>query len=274
LTQTTLPRPAPRRAVLVAVAAAAAATAVAGCRFTPKGGHWVEAHGTALAKRLAAGTPGVTIMGMDGGLYLYPTDWARPWRALGGQPAKAIAASATATYIISPANEVVRIVNGAPTPYAGSVGWGATGLAASTGDQLFVIVGGHLRRVADGEPRDAPCGDVGAVTASAVSADEVYVVDGAGALHRGTPAGCTTVSTPAPLRDVAALGDRVVVVTNDGSVWRKKGADPSWRELAPVRKYRPGRRPYLVEAQQVSLSPTSTWLLDTENSVFLLSDQT
>jgi hypothetical protein len=264
------PATTPRRACRWALAGALLAAA-AGCRFMPKDGHWIEAHGTARAKRIAGAPTGVEAIGMDDALYLYPTDWARPWRALGGQQVKALAASSAAFYVISNGGEVVRIVNGVWSPLAGSVAWGATTLAASPEDKLYVVVGGHLRRVEGADLRDAPCGDV-KVAWAAARGDEVYVLDGAGTLFRGAPGACAQEATPGPLQDVSAFTDRLVAVTRAGEVWRRRNGQP-WRPLPAVKKYRPGRYPYVVTAVQTSLSATSTWLLDAEGSVFLLSDE-
>jgi hypothetical protein len=264
----------PRRWALAGALLAALLGLAAGCRFMPQGGHWIEAHGSARAKRIAGAPSGVQAIGMDDALYLYPTDWARPWRALGGQQVKALAASTAAFYVISNGGEVVRIVNGVWSPLAGSVAWGVTALAASPEDKLYAVVGGHLRRVEGADLRDAPCGDIN-VGRVAARGDEVYVIDGAGTLFRGTAAGCMAASSPGPLRDVAAFTNRLVAISRDGAVWRQRGQqnEGAWRALPAIRKYRSGRYPYLVGAQQVSLSATSTWIVDDESSVFLLSDE-
>lgn len=250
---------------------AAALLATAGCRFMPDGGHWIEAHGTARAKHIAGAPTGVQAIGMDDTMYLYPTDWARPWRSLGAQQVKALAASSAAFYVISPGGEVVRIVNGHWTPYAGSVGWGVTALAASSDDKLYGVVGGRLRRIEGADLRDAPCSDKG-VARVAARGDEVFVVDGAGSLFRGAGGTCAPETSPGPLRDVAAFPGRLVAVARDGAVWRRRDGG-AWRPLPPIRKYRTGRYPYLVTALEASLSATSTWILDDENAVFLLSDE-
>jgi hypothetical protein len=105
-----------------------------------------------------------------------------------------------------------------------------------------------------------------------VGGDDVYVLEDGGALFHGSAAGCAPAKAPAPLREVAAFPGRVVAIGRDGVLWRQRGGG-EWRRLPAVRKYRPGRRPYTVEATQVSVSETSTWLLDNESTVFLLSDE-
>jgi hypothetical protein len=271
--QPSAPDRARRRGLLLAAAVALAAGAVTGCRFMPSGGHWIEAHGHGQGSRLAAWPAGVTLIGTDARLHQYPTDWARPWRAQGPQEVKALAASSSALYALTPAGEVARIVNGQWAPVAGSVTWGATNLGASPDDHLFVVVGGHLRRVDAGELRDAPCGNLAVSAVSPVGNDEVYVVDGTGGLYRGVGGSCAPVPTPGPVRDVASFGGRQVAVTSDGAVWRRRG-DAAWRALPPVIKYRSARDPFEVPAVQVSLSAFSTWALDQEGSIFLLSDET
>ena len=106
-----------------------------------------------------------------------------------------------------------------------------------------------------------------------VRGDEIYVVDASGALHHGTPGSCPVVPTPTPVRDVAARNGRVIVVATDGGVWRRRG-DEAWRALPPVKKYRPFRAPFEVKGAQVALTDYSTWLLDGEGAVFVLSDET
>jgi hypothetical protein len=247
---------------------------VLGCRFMPRGAHWIEGHADGHLVQLAGWPGGVVGIGMDSRLWAYPVEFGRPWAPReGGQDAKAIASSSVALYAIARSGEVSRIVDNQWTAYPGSITWGATSVGASVDDRLYVVVGGRVRRVEGDELKDTPCESVSAVVVTGVGADEIYVVDAAGALHHGTATSCARMTTPAPIRDVAARNGRVVVVAKDGQVWRRRG-DEEWRALPPVRKYRPYRAPFEVVAVQVALGDYSTWLLDQEGSVFVLSDET
>jgi hypothetical protein len=268
------PRPRGRLGSVAVVVALTVAVTVAGaCRFQAPGAYWIEAHGEGRAVRLAGYPAGVVAIGPDARLWAYPTDYARPWSHLGAADARAIAASSAALYIISPSNQVTRVVGGNERVYAGSVGWGPSAIAAGDDDSLFVVVGGHTRRVHGDDLTDAPCGDIVATSIAAASGGEIYVLDAAGGLYRGTASGCARVPAPAPLRDVAAFPGRVVVVGQDGGVWRRRGEEP-WRALPAAVKYRPGRAGVSAPAVQAALSATCTWLLDMEGAVFVLSDET
>lgn len=272
--------PAPRSRVRpggLAVASIAVASlvavAVSGCRFMPKGAHWVEAHGGARAVRVAGRPAGVVAIGTNRRLYAYPTDYARPWRELGPQEVRELASSLIALYVIGASGELWRVVDGQWTTYPGSGTWGATAIAASADDRLFVIVGGKTRRVDGADLRDAPCGDVVATAMAAVTADELYVIDSAGGLHHGLATSCALVTTPGPLRNVAVSGERLVGVTTTGAVWRRRG-EADWLALPVVREYRSGAFPQEVLAAEVALSSTCTWVLDQAGAVFVLSDET
>jgi hypothetical protein len=243
-----------------------------GCRFQAPGAYWIEAHGEGRAVRLAGHPAGVAAIGPDARLWMYPTDYARPWTRFGTVEAKAVAASSAALYAISSNGEVLRLVgNGRGHAYAGSAGWGPSAIAASEDDRVFLVVGGRTRRVEGDDLTDAPCGSVAATAIAASRGDELYVVDGSGVLYRGAASVCAPVATPTRLRDVAAFPGRVVIVGTDGTVWRRRGEQP-WQALPAPRKYRPAAvsRP----AVQAALSVTSTWLLDQDGAVFVLSDET
>jgi hypothetical protein len=244
-----------------------------GCRFQDTAPQWIEAHDYARVSGLAAMPAGVMAVGAESRLYQYPTDWNRPWRLTGALQARAIAASSAAVYVITLGGEVARVADGAETTYAGSLSWGATALAASWDDQLFVLVGGHVRRVVDDALANAPCGDVVATSLAAFGADDVFVVNPDGALYHGAGTLCSVVPAPLPSRDVAAIAGRVLIVGGDGSVWRRRGDRP-WQALPPLRKYRPPAWPVSTTAAHVTASLYGTWVLDVEGNVFLLSDET
>jgi hypothetical protein len=251
----------------------AAGVAVAlGCRIQSPGAYWIEAHGDGRAQHVAGRPAGVVAVGADQRLWIYPTDYARPWRQIQAETFRAVTASTAAIYVITASGEVSRSADGPLVPYGGSVGWGSTALAASEDDHLFVVVGGKAHRVEGEQLQDAPCGDITAAGIAAGGGSELYVVDGMGRLHRGDASGCAPVETPVTVRQVAVNGGRVVMVGTDGSVWRRRGADP-WHALPPAIRYRPGSLGVKVLAAEVGLSTTCTWLLDRDGNVFVLSDE-
>jgi hypothetical protein len=101
--------------------------------------------------------------------------------------------------------------------------------------------------------------------------EDAFVLDQAGALFRNADGRCDKVSAPAPLQRIAARSDRLLAVAADGSVWRRR-AD-KWTQLPLPFKYRPGQAAIATRVQDVGVSAYSTWLVDTEGSVFLLSDE-
>jgi hypothetical protein len=262
------------RARLPAGLVVAAGLAVAlGCRFQAPGAYWIEAHGDGHAVRVAGRPAGVVALGPDARLWIYPTDYSQPWRRFDSEAVNALAASTDAVYIITAGGQVSRSADGPWVAYGGSVGWGATALAASEDDHLFVVVGGRPHRVEGDQLQDAPCGGVAATSIAAGAGGELYVIDVMGRLNRGDASSCAQVDTPVPAKQVAVGGGRVVLVGTDGSAWRRRGAEP-WRALPPVIRYRPGSRGVKVLAAEVSLSATCTWLLDRDGDVFVLSDET
>lgn len=256
-------------AVLTLLAVAASAS----CRFLPNEPYWIEPHGTAQGVGVTAWPSGALAIGTDRHLYRYPGAWSRPWLPHGPtQNLRAIAASRVAVYAILDDGQVARFADNTWTPLAGSASWGASGLAATEDDRLFVLVGGRARLVEGVDLKEGPCGSLVGTSISAVGSDDLYVLDAAGNLHQGRSGRCDRVDAPVPLQRVAATKDRLVAVGKDGSVWRRR--DGAWKVLPEPRKFRPGRRPYTTRARDVAVSPHSTWIMDDEGHVFLLSAET
>jgi hypothetical protein len=256
------------------VAALVVAIAVsAGCRFMPDGAYWIEAHGEARALNITARPAGAMVIGTDSTLWAYPGYFARPWVHQGPEDATAIAASARALYAVRGNRELFRVADGTWTAYQGSAAWGVTAISASEDDRLFAIAAGRIRRLEGRNLTDAPCADLPATFISSDGADGIYAVAANGILHHGSGPSCAPVTTPAPVREVAAFGGRVVVLTQDATLWRRRG-DGNWHTLPRVRKYRPKVRPYWTTPVHLSLSAYSTWIVDNEQAVFLLSDET
>lgn len=246
--------------------------AALGCRFMPKGGHWIEAHGGGLVSQVTGRADGVIAVGKDNRLWAYPTDYARPWRQQGPQEVRKVAASAVTVYVIASNGELFRISGGQWAPYAGSATWGATAIAASEDDHLFAVVRGKTRLVAVGGLDAIICDGIVATAIAASSARDIYIIDDKGRLHHSNATDCTPLSTPDAIRNVAAHGKKVAAVTTLGSAIRRQ-ADGTWHTLPIALKYRPRTDPEQVTAVEIALSAHSTWLMDSGGSVFLLSDE-
>jgi hypothetical protein len=244
----------------------------AACRFQPNHPSWIEAQGQAQGARVGAWSGGALTIGTDRRLWRYPGEWSRPWLPEGPQQElRALAGSQTAIYGVLADGQVARYQGGAWAPYAGSIGWGASEVSASEDDVLLVIVSGHVRRVDGLELRDTVCPAIGAAAIASVGPERAFVLDGEGALFDGAPGRCDRVDAPVRLVRIAANGRRLVAVGADGTVWRRR--DGAWAALPPIEKYRPARAPFEPRARDVAVSVNSTWLMDDEGAIFVLSDE-
>jgi hypothetical protein len=245
------------------------------CRILPEHPYWIEALGHATGSSVGAWTGGALTIGTDRHLYAYPGQWSRPWLPSGPpQELRAVAASRVAIYGILGDGQVGRLAGELWTAYPGSVAWGTSSLSATDDDRLMVIVGGHVRLVEGVDLKESVCASLpGAVIALAgIKVDEAYVLDEHAVLHHGAGGSCDAVATPKPLQRIAATGGRLVGVAQDGTIWRRR--DGAWTALPAPRKFRPGRAAFETRARDVAVSANSTWILDDEGAVFVLSDET
>lgn len=245
--------------------------ATLGCKFMPNRPYWIEAFGHGQANRITAWPAGAVVVGSDGHLYTYPGPWARPWVGQGGQRLKAASASQNAIYGLLEDGQVARFAHGSWTPFEGSAAWQASEVAATQADRVWVVSEGKLREVS-GALKTAECAELTDAAAVAARGDEVFVIDHAGVLYRGHDAHCGPIHTPVPLRRVAATAGRLLGVGTDGTIWRRRDGE-SWTRLPAPMKYRPGRSPFATKARDVALSAYSTWILDEESAIFVLSDE-
>jgi hypothetical protein len=254
------------------LALALLAPEVGSCRFLPNHPYWIEALGGGQGTRVGAWPGGALVIGTDQRLWGYPGAWSQPWQPQGpAQSLRAIAASQTAVYGILADGQVARFVGGTWTPYAGSASWGASELAATEDDRVLVVVGGHVRLVDGVELKEAGCPSVAAVAITAPHADDVYVLDAAGALYHGAAGRCDPVDAPPRLQRIAAASGRLLGVGVDGSVWRRR--DGAWTPLSNPLKFRHGRRAFVTRARDVAVSAYSSWIMDDEGAIFVLSDE-
>ena len=138
-------------------------------------------------------------------------------------------------------------------------------------EHLLVIANGRLRVLDHGELRALACDAVNGSAVAGTQGDDAFLLDQAGALYLNADGRCDKVVAPARFQRIAARSDRLLAVAMDGSVWRRRGGE--WTHLPQPFKYRSGQAPAPALAQDVGVSAYSTWLVDTEGSVFLLSDE-
>ena len=247
------------------------AFASAGCRIRSKDPYWIETHGRALGPRVAGWAEGALLLGGDQRLWGYPGPWSNPWVPKNQSKAlRAIAASNHVAYALLSDGQVARLTGGW-SPYENSASWGASEIGVTEDDHLFVIAGGKLRLFDHGELKVLGCDAVNAASAAGTHGEEAFLLDLNGALYLSREGRCDPIAAPVRLQRIAARPNRLMAVAIDGSVWRRR--DGKWARLAAPFKYRAGKEPALATPQDVGVSSYSTWLADTEGSVFILSDE-
>jgi hypothetical protein len=244
-----------------------------GCRIQSAAPYWLETHGHAVGLRVAGWPSGALLIGSDRQLWSYPGPWSNPWVM---QPRlhelRAIAASDSAGYALLSDGEVARYAAGRWKPYDGSQAWGASEIGVTDDDRVLLIVAGKLRALERGELKALGCDAVVSVAVAGTHSDVAFVLDRDGALYQSTPGRCDKIEAPARLQRIAARSNRLLAVGVDGSLWRRRRG--SWTKLPPPFKYRAGQVATATRAQDVGVSAYSSWLVDNEGSVFLLSDET
>lgn len=245
----------------------------ASCRIKPSEPYWLEAHGHAVGVRVAGWPSGALLIGSDRGLWSYPGPWSSPWVSLPhAHELRAITASDSAGYALFADGEVSRYAAGRWKPYDGSQAWGASEIGVTDDDRLLLIVAGKLRALERGELKALGCDTVASVAVAGTHAGEGFVLDRDGALYASAQGRCDKVDAPVRFRRIAARSNRLLAVAVDGSLWRRRGG--SWSKLPAPFKYRAGQIATAGRAQDVGVSAYTSWLIDTEGSVFLLSDET
>jgi hypothetical protein len=242
-----------------------------GCRIKSKQPYWLETHGHALGNRVAGWAGGALLLGGDRHLWGYPGPWSNPWVPKAQtRPLRAIAATDSVAYGLLSDGQIARFT-GAWSPIEGSAAWGASELGITEDEHLLVIANGKLRVFDHGELRPLACDAINASAVAGTQGDDAFLLDQAGTLYLNADGRCDKVDAPSRLQRIAARSDRLLAVTVDGSVWRRRAG--KWAHLPPPFKYRAGQAPAPMLAQDVGISAYSTWLVDTEGSVFLLSDE-
>jgi len=252
----------------------------AGCRIKSKAPYWIQTHGGSLGGRVVGWEGGALLLGGDQHLWCYPGTWATPWvprdqsRAL-----RAIAAAKQSAYGLFTDGRVARFSGGwSPTSgggwsaIEGSAAWGASELSMTDDGHLLLIANGKLRVLEGGALKSLDCDALDTVAVAGTHGDGAFVLDAAGALYFNGAGRCDKINAPVPLQRIAANSDRLLAVAVDGSVWRRRAN--VWSRLPAPSKYRTGQTATDKQAQDVGVSAYSTWLVDAEGAVFLLSDET
>jgi len=248
------------------------AFASAGCRIHSQAPYWIETHGEAVGLRIAGWSTGALLLGPNQQLWIYPGGWSNPWPPQAHtHDLRAVAAANTTGYAIATDGRVLRFSDNRWFPYEGSAAWNASEIAATEDDKLLVLSDGKLRLFEHGQLLELGCDGVNGSAVAAAGPGQAYVLDQQGALFLSADERCDGIAAPTPLRRIAGRSDRLLGVGVDGSVWRRRGS--TWTRLAAPHKYRPGQVARETRVQDVGVSAYSTWIIDSEGSVFLLSDE-
>ncbi|HVR63380.1 MAG TPA: hypothetical protein VMU50_15875 [Polyangia bacterium] len=257
-----------RPAVLPALALA---VAVAGCRFEAPGLRWMETHGRWNFKDLAAWPGGALGIGMDDRVFHYPGSWGAPWNPPLPMPARAVAASPRAIWVVGTDGVLKRLDGGrndAVRPYPQSAAWSIQALTVSEDDRPYVLVAGRWKELREnGELDDTACADA---TAGAATTGRLYVVGTDGHLRAALPDGrCEAVDTGGrAVTAVTAYRAELAFVDDGGhGFWRR---DETWRALPVPVVYREDRFPRRTTIRKLATSQLALWAIDNEGQVFVL----
>ena len=246
---------------------------VHGCRIRSKDPYWIEAHGHALGTRIAGWALGVVMIGTDQHLWGYPGGWNNPWEAREQSRAlRAVTGAHTHVYGLLADGRAARFSGSHWIPIEGSQAWNASEISVTDNERLLVLTGGKLRVATRGELSPLACDEhPDLVAVAALSPDSAFVVDQSGSLFFNGDGRCDPVPAPVRLRRIAAISTRLVAVAVDRSLWRRR--DNAWVKLPVPFKNRPGQFPAAAQPEDVGVSAHSTWVVDTEGTVYVLSDE-
>ncbi|MEP7050942.1 MAG: hypothetical protein ABJB12_11330 [Pseudomonadota bacterium] len=246
--------------------------ATAGCRVRSNEPYWIEAHGNGVVNHVAGWSAGALCIGSNQQLWSYPGPYARPWAEQAQtHPLRSIAAGSDVAYALTVEGEVARFEYNSWRLYEDSKPWSVSDIGATDDNGLLVITAGNLRAFAQGELRPLSCDAITSVAVAGVHGDEAFVLDPTGALYLNADGRCQNIPAPQRLRRIAARPGRLVALAEDGSVWRRRSS--TWSKLPVPFKYRTGQAPAPCQPQDIGASLYSTWLVDTEGDLFLLSDE-
>jgi hypothetical protein len=231
--------------------------------------YWIEAHGSAQMRSIAASPRGVDAIGDGGRLYHYPGPFGRPWENLNAPSATRVAASLEAAYVLDTEGYIwrIRLLGGSHRHrWEYSADWHASFVAADESDRVYVISNGAAHRVKHQELEALACTD--SVVALSVARGRAYLVTQAGELLVARGKRCDRVRAPGRVGSVAAYGEALVVVAG-GDAYRKQ--DQGWQKLPRPVAHR-ATSMSVNTVLQVSLSLRTLWARDGAGLVYMLSE--
>ena len=245
------------------------AFAVAGCRFEAPGLRWMETHGRWNFKDLAAWPGGALAIGLDNRAFHYPGSWGAPWNPPLPMPARAIAASTRAIWVVGTDSVLQRLDGGrnnAVRTYPQSAAWSIQDLTVSEDDRPYLLVAGRWKELREtGELADTACAEA---RAGAATTSRLYVVGADGQLRAAFPDGrCAPVDTGGrAVIAVTAYHDQLAFVDDGGHGFLRR--DDAWRALPAPVVYREDRFPRRTSIRKLATSQQALWAMDDEGQVF------
>lgn len=243
------------------------------CKIRPPTPYWIETHGQAVGVRIAGWSNGVLLVDGNHQLWTYPGHWSQPWLTQGTtRGLRMVTASKAVAYGVTNEDKLFRFTGNQWLSYKGAEGESISEIAVTDDDRLLLLVDGKLKELRSQNLEGLDCDSISGVAVTGGAANEAYVVDQNGALYLDAMGRCSPVPAPARLRRIAGRPDRLLAVGADGSIWRRRAN--TWARLPAPTKYRAGHTARETRADDIALSAYTTWLLDDEGSVFVLSDET
>jgi hypothetical protein len=231
--------------------------------------YWIEAHGHASSTDVAASSLGVFGLSPQHRLLSYPRAWAAPWTTEDDGALTAIASYREQLVGLTTDHTLVRLrPKHVDLPVHGTAQ--LSKLALGDEDHLFVLADGHLRRLDGAELVSTPCSDLSATDLAAAHQSSWVVADEQ--LYRDDGQHCDKVSDAPPHVTSVAASPTLLAVTDASGVASIRGGH-GWVRLTEPRRYRVDVLPTRTRIQKLAISETTTWALDADGSVFLLSEQ-
>ncbi len=240
------------------------ALTLAGCRIDAAAPRWTEAHGQGYFKSLAASSRGVAALGAASGVYSYPGSWGRPWLPAWDQPAVSIAATDSATYVLQQSGDVFRI-EGAPRGWTHIPPRPKMALFGGPPDRLYAILDGTPHRIDAAAIAPLECG----VPARhlVVRESAVLVVREDGAVWRASGAECARVALPGPVDSLALTRKDTFALRQGRAFYVEHGRFEPLPEPLRYRQY----RAVPVALAEITASKNTLWALSADGLAFQLA---
>jgi hypothetical protein len=214
---------------------------------------------------------GLLGIGTNGTIYSYP-EFGSVWHEWNGHLHPRVIAGARRGLVYADQEGRVGFANGGHVSSPQwSLGSSVTALATDEdGNALYAVADGHVSRLLESGTAPGPCGDRRAVSI-AIARGQLWVSDGQH-VYLGSDTACQAApGAPPNIVRLAGLGSRIFAVDQEGDVFRSKPAT-GWERLPRPRKFRPDQMPRLHPATDVAVTGTAAWVVDDEQTVFVLSE--